>query len=146
MQDQFTYYDLLGVAPNAPYGEIRSAYRSVIAAYHPDVNKARNAAQLAEHINKAWEVLRDPQRRSQYDNSITKRPYYATHDVYGASTTHPTVANVGTKAGPSSLSTWVVRGIVSIVIGVPVVVLLVHLLPFFLLAGLSYVVLRWFFR
>ncbi len=146
MQDQFTYYDLLGVAPNAPYEEIRNAYRSVMAAYHPDVNKARNAAQLAEHINKAWEVLRDPQRRSQYDNSITKRPYYATHDAYDRSTPNPTAGNVGTKTGSSSLSTWVVRGIVSVVIGIPVVVLFVHLLPFVLLAGLSFVVLRWLFR
>lgn len=70
MSTQITYYDLLGVKSTASREEIRQAYKANIAKYHPDLNKAPNANQLAAMMNVAWETLSDPKRRAEYDRTI----------------------------------------------------------------------------
>jgi tetratricopeptide (TPR) repeat protein len=65
-----SYYDLLGVAPDASMVEIRSAYRALVARFHPDVNPVENAEELTVLLNTAWETLRDPELRKAYDESI----------------------------------------------------------------------------
>src|SRR5256885_3683251 len=61
------YYALLGVARGATDEQIRSAYRRLARQYHPDVNKADDAAERFKRITEAYEVLTDPQRRQRYD-------------------------------------------------------------------------------
>src|SRR3989442_657157 len=61
------YYDLLGVPRNASDEQIRSAYRRLARQYHPDVNKADDAAERFKQITEAYEILTDPQRRQRYD-------------------------------------------------------------------------------
>src|SRR5256885_11516835 len=61
------YYALLGVARGATDEQIRSAYRRLARQYHPDVNKADDAAERFKQITEAYEVLTDPQRRQRYD-------------------------------------------------------------------------------
>ncbi|HEY6326592.1 MAG TPA: J domain-containing protein [Candidatus Cybelea sp.] len=67
---QGTYYELLGIKPTASPEEIKDAYKANIAKYHPDHNKAPNAHQMAVWLNAAYETLRDPGRRAEYDLSI----------------------------------------------------------------------------
>jgi hypothetical protein len=64
-----THYERLGVAQDAPATEIRAAYRRAARIHHPDANGNRSAPQMAE-INEAWRVLRDPERRRDYDLSL----------------------------------------------------------------------------
>ena len=64
-----TYYDLLGVAPDAPTSVIRDAYRRAARAHHPDRAGASSAARMAE-VNRAWQVLGDPVARHAYDRSL----------------------------------------------------------------------------
>tara|TARA_Y100001935_G_C17205114_1_gene457129 strand:- start:109 stop:912 length:804 start_codon:yes stop_codon:yes gene_type:complete len=59
------YYNTLGVNRTATDSEIKAAYRKLAMQYHPD--KGGDANRFAR-INEAYEVLKDPQRRSQYDN------------------------------------------------------------------------------
>lgn len=63
-------YDTLGVPPTATPEEIRSAYRTLLREYHPDVYRGPDpelAAHRSREINDAYEVLIDPVRRSNYD-------------------------------------------------------------------------------
>ncbi|MCK4712032.1 MAG: TerB family tellurite resistance protein, partial [Marinosulfonomonas sp.] len=58
-------YDVLGVEPDAPFDEIRAAYRALVRETHPDRMVARGVPQeaikLAERrlmmINNAWEDI-----------------------------------------------------------------------------------------
>ena len=64
-----TYYELLGVAPDASTTDIRDAYRRAARAHHPDRHGDQASARMAE-VNRAWQVLSDPERRSEYDLSL----------------------------------------------------------------------------
>ncbi len=64
------HYSVLEVPRTATNGEIRAAYRRMAREHHPDANPGAEAERLMRRINEAWETLRDPQRRSQYDRLL----------------------------------------------------------------------------
>ncbi|MFD1406875.1 molecular chaperone DnaJ [Kroppenstedtia eburnea] len=61
------YYEALGVARDASSEDIRKAYRKMARQYHPDVNKSPDAEQKFKEVTEAYEVLRDPQKKANYD-------------------------------------------------------------------------------
>lgn len=61
------YYETLGVEPSAGEAEIKTAYRRLARKYHPDVSKEAGAEDKFKAVNEAYEALRDPQKRSAYD-------------------------------------------------------------------------------
>ena len=61
------YYEVLGVRRDATADQIRSAYRKLARKYHPDVNKAADAAERFKEATAAYEVLSDAQKRRMYD-------------------------------------------------------------------------------
>jgi hypothetical protein len=67
----FDPYAVLGVGRNATPAEIRAAYRELVARYHPDKHSGNPleglAAEKMAEINRAYEVLSDPERRAAYD-------------------------------------------------------------------------------
>jgi len=68
MAEKRDYYEVLGVSKDASDEEIKKAYRKLAKQYHPDVNPGdKNAEAKFKEINEAYEVLSDPQKRSQYD-------------------------------------------------------------------------------
>jgi curved DNA-binding protein CbpA len=73
MNDPTDYYAVLGVSPNSEDIVIRAAYRALMLKYHPDqyTGSKETAESKAKEINAAYEVLSDPERRAQYDNSRT---------------------------------------------------------------------------
>jgi molecular chaperone DnaJ len=58
---------LLGLKKGATEQEIKRSYRKLAAKYHPDVNKDADAADKFKEISEAYEILSDPQKRTQYD-------------------------------------------------------------------------------
>ncbi|WP_058365696.1 DnaJ domain-containing protein [Haloparvum sedimenti] len=62
-----TYYDVLGVDPDADEAEIESAYRSLIHEWHPDVSDHPDARERFLLIKEAREVLTDDAERKRYD-------------------------------------------------------------------------------
>ena len=61
------YYAILGVAPDAETAEIKTAYRKLARKYHPDLNPDKEAESQFKEVAEAWEVLKDPERRAEYD-------------------------------------------------------------------------------
>lgn len=60
-------YKILGLSQYASQDEIQAAYRKNAKLWHPDVSQAMNALQRFEEIQKAYAVLSDTTKRSNYD-------------------------------------------------------------------------------
>eukprot|EP00948_MAST-09A_sp_MAST-9A-sp1_P003654 g3654.t1 len=60
-----SYYDLLGVTPSATPAELKKAYRKKALKLHPD--RPNGSKEKFQSVQQAYEILRDPKRRSLYD-------------------------------------------------------------------------------
>lgn len=61
------YYKVLGVERTADQTAIKKAYRKLARKYHPDVSKEADAEDKFKALGEAYEVLKDPEKRSAYD-------------------------------------------------------------------------------
>ncbi|MCA2694497.1 MULTISPECIES: molecular chaperone DnaJ [unclassified Microcystis] len=61
------YYEILGVSRDAGKEDIKRAYRRLARKYHPDVNKEPGAEEHFKEINRAYEILSEPETRNRYD-------------------------------------------------------------------------------
>lgn len=66
-------YNVLGVAPNASDEDIKKVYRSLAMRFHPDRNDAPGAEARFKSITKAYDILSDPLKRAEYDQSVNHR-------------------------------------------------------------------------
>lgn len=67
-----TYYDILGVSPQATSAEIRKAYLKASLKHHPDKNpdNVQEAQAKFVEIGRAYEVLSEESSRREYDLSL----------------------------------------------------------------------------
>ena len=62
------YYEILGVKRDASPDDLKKAFRHLARKYHPDLNKgSKEAEEKFKEINEAYQVLSDPQKKTQYD-------------------------------------------------------------------------------
>ncbi|MEK7514148.1 MAG: DnaJ domain-containing protein, partial [Patescibacteria group bacterium] len=61
------FYDVLGVKKTASADELKKAYRQQALKFHPDRNKAADAAEKFKEVSEAYEVLSNPQKKQSYD-------------------------------------------------------------------------------
>ena len=68
MAEKRDYYEVLNVSQNAGEDEIKKAYRKLAIKYHPDKNPDnKEAEEKFKEATEAYEVLRDAEKRSRYD-------------------------------------------------------------------------------
>jgi len=67
------FYSVLGVRRDAGADEIKSAWRTKAKSVHPDQNRDDpDANRRFTEIGRAYEVLKDPAKRSRYDQQREK--------------------------------------------------------------------------
>jgi hypothetical protein len=75
---QKTFYELLEIAPTAAPDEVKRAFRSQIAKYHPDKVQHLGkefqamAADRAAELTEAYRILSDETRRAEYDRALAE--------------------------------------------------------------------------
>lgn len=75
-----SFYDILNIRKDASPDEIKKAYRDLAKQYHPDKNKAPEAAERIKSINRAHEVLSNPIEREKYDKARRNGYEYDSND------------------------------------------------------------------
>lgn len=63
------YYKILQVDPHAEQEVIEGAYKRLAFKYHPDRYKGSDSDERMKQINDAYDTLRDPVKRVNYDES-----------------------------------------------------------------------------
>ncbi len=116
------YYQILGVSRDVDKDELKRAYRRLARKYHPDVNKEAGAEEKFKEINRAYEVLSEPETRSRYDRfgeagvgGAAGAPGYDYSDMGGFADIFETIfsgfgGGVGTAGGQSRRRNGPVRG------------------------------------
>lgn len=87
------YYKVLGISRDASQEEIKKAYRKLARKYHPDVSKEANAEAKFKEVGEAYEALKDPEKRAQYDQ-------FGSSFKHGQSFTPPPGWEQGNGFGP----------------------------------------------
>ncbi|QQN37386.1 curved DNA-binding protein (plasmid) [Rahnella aceris] len=67
------YYAVMGVEPTASQKEIKTAYRRLARKYHPDVSSETDAESKFKEVAEAYEVLKDAEKRTEYDELRSHR-------------------------------------------------------------------------
>lgn len=64
-----SFYDVLGLRPNASVQDIRRAYRDLSKLYHPDTTELESAIATSKFqtLNEAYATLSSPEKRLTYD-------------------------------------------------------------------------------
>jgi len=76
-----TYYEVLGIAPEAGSREVKSAFRRQAKKHHPDLRRddvsraasARAADAAMRLLLEAYRILCDPEKRRAYDRSLRRK-------------------------------------------------------------------------
>lgn len=66
---KFSPYEVLGVARDASDADIKQAHRRLARRFHPDVSKEENAEEMFKLVQRAYDILSDPDRRAHFDKT-----------------------------------------------------------------------------
>nr|XP_034195552.1 dnaJ homolog subfamily C member 24-like isoform X2 [Osmia lignaria]XP_034195562.1 dnaJ homolog subfamily C member 24-like isoform X2 [Osmia lignaria] len=61
------HYDVLGCTKDSTFEDIKRAYHALALKFHPDKNPSELNNIKFQHILEAWNVLREPKSREEYD-------------------------------------------------------------------------------
>jgi curved DNA-binding protein CbpA len=67
------YYDLLQINPKAEVETIERVYRILATRYHPDNQQSGDPARF-RLLSEAYQILRDPVKRKEYDRQFEVNP------------------------------------------------------------------------
>ncbi len=96
-RDHRSFYQMLGVRPDAAPAEIRAAFLRLAQQCHPDLNRDDHTADRHfKRIRHVYEVLRDPLKRAAYDEDPARHELV---EMPGGDTESSNTA--GGRVGPS---------------------------------------------
>lgn len=72
MNQAVDYYKILQVRFGADKAEIVSSYKRLCKLYHPDVSRLTNAREIMIQLNLAYDILRDDDKRREYDEGLVR--------------------------------------------------------------------------
>lgn len=61
------FYKILGISRGADAAEIKKGYRTKAKLLHPDANPDKDTTEQFQEVNRAYEVLTDPDLKTKYD-------------------------------------------------------------------------------
>ena len=61
------YYKIMGLTRDASQDDVKRSYRKLARKFHPDVSKEQDAEAKFKELGEAYEVLKDPEKRTAYD-------------------------------------------------------------------------------
>lgn len=64
------YYKVMEVSSHASQEEIKHAYQRLARKYHPDISKEPDAEVRFKEVNEAYEILKNPEKRADYNASF----------------------------------------------------------------------------
>jgi preprotein translocase subunit Sec63 len=89
----FDPFEVLGLERGASQEQVRAAYRELVARYHPDKHRGNPLEELAAaklvEINRAYEILSDEAKRSDYESRRTAQPSSVAPSPAGTSASLP---------------------------------------------------------
>ncbi len=102
-------YQVLGLSQRCLPVQVRAAHRALARQLHPDVNSAADAHDRFTRVQRAYEVLIDPDKRAEYDRLLAARAAPPTEVLLSPHYTWTSVAarpgrgsGAGTSAGTSA--------------------------------------------
>ncbi|WP_295674006.1 DnaJ domain-containing protein [uncultured Mucilaginibacter sp.] len=118
------FYYILGLEPDCTLDEIKEAYRKLSKKLHPDLNQGdKYFENRFRDIKEAWETLRDPVKRIQYDQAINKvksyqqeqpkQQYYYSQQTYRP----PSSSSVPTKRKGPGIGMTIVFILIALILG-----------------------------
>jgi curved DNA-binding protein CbpA len=112
MATQRSLYDVLNVSPGAELVVIEAAYRALMKKYHPDQAVGGGGEATAAEINRAFAILRDAERRADYD----RRQWMREQEIILAQYAPPAPPKPPRRATVFGWSGWIVAVILGGVI------------------------------
>ena len=98
-----SYYDILGVPKGASEDDIKKAFKKKAMKYHPDRNVDNPKAEdKFKEVNEAYAVLKDKDKRKQYDmiGSEGFRKRYSQEDIFSGFDVNEILHGFGFGGGP----------------------------------------------
>jgi curved DNA-binding protein CbpA len=88
-----SYYQILMVDPSVDQDILAVVHRRLAQRFHPDIDPSDEARARMMEINRAYDTLRDPDRRAKYDRELATRRDRRASDRYARRTVSPTLVD-----------------------------------------------------
>ena len=72
-KSDFNYYEILGANRTDTLEEIKQKYKDLSLKFHPDKAKSALSEDMMKKVNEAYAVLRDVDKRRQYDSELDSK-------------------------------------------------------------------------